>query len=141
MAGPAVGWRRGTRVGLAVVGVAVIAAASASCHVPKAGGTARSVNGAQEVTIDALDHRFSPRIIDVAAGQPLTVIVHNTGLQSHTFSTNDPLADVVIPARSTRTVTFTPAASTHFFCRFHEADGMKGALCVRGERCESQAFP
>lgn len=123
-------------------GLLGLAAASAGCRAPGASASARpGVNGGQEVSIDALDNRFSARLVFVDRGKPLTVAVHNSGLMSHTFSTGDGQADVVVPRGETKKISFRPTRSTNFFCRFHEANGMKGSLCVRGQRCTPQAFP
>jgi plastocyanin len=123
-----------------VLGVMVVALATVGCA-PRVASVARSHGDGQVVSIDALDHRFSPRLVALEVGRPITVTVHNSGLMAHTFTTGDPLSDVVVPARATRHVTFTPSGPTYFFCRFHEADGMKGTLCVRGRPCSAQAFP
>jgi plastocyanin len=60
---------------------------------------------------------------------------------SHTFTTDDPRTDVVVGPGEERTVTLTAGGQVTFSCRFHESDGMKGAICPPGERCDVPAFP
>lgn len=95
-------------------------------------------NGEQTISIDAHDMAFRPKTISVepAAGD-VVVTVRNTGRLSHTFTTDTPAGDVVLQPGDTRTVRFPAGAPVRFFCRFHEASGMRGAICpVEGE-CRS----
>ncbi|MBA3267677.1 MAG: cupredoxin domain-containing protein [Acidimicrobiia bacterium] len=129
-------WRTGS-LAAASLALAVVAA---GC-VPKSSATAEPKGTGQEVSVDAQESRFSPRIIEVEANKPLTVKVHNSGLRSHTFTTGDQAADVVVGRGETKSVTFNPRRSINFFCRFHEPNGMKGSLCVEGQSCTPQRFP
>lgn len=110
--------------------------ASGACGVPVAWTSAEPGPHGQVVEIDALNLRFSPRTVEAEPGHPLTVTVHNSSLTSHTFTTADPVADVVVEPGKTKEVTFVPERRTTFFCRFHQGEGMKGSLCLSGESCE-----
>lgn len=113
----------------------------AACRTPDRTTTARPAGGQQVAEIDALDYRFSPRTIEFRPGSPLRVTVHNAGFLSHTFTTDSPIADVVVPPGEKRTVALDPVGPVTFFCRFHEPNGMKGALCAGPDECTPTLFP
>lgn len=95
-------------------------------------------NGEQTISVDAHDMAFRPKTISVEpdAGE-VVVTVRNTGRLSHTFTTDTPASDVVLEPGDTRTVRFPARGPVQFFCRFHEASGMRGSICpVEGE-CRS----
>ena len=111
------------------------------CRTPESSKEAEAHGEAQTATVETLDFRFSPRTVDVERGKALTLTVHNTGRASHTFSSDDAPLDVVLNPGDRRDLRFTPEGQVTFFCRFHQADGMKGVLCVRGEECTPPLFP
>ena len=133
---------RGSVVGEAfAAAVLALMMVAAGCRVPDSSATAKIEGDRQTISVDTLESRFSPRVIEMEAGRPITVKVHNSALMSHTFTTNDPGVDVVVSPQETKEVTLTPKESTYFFCRFHEAQGMKGAMCARDKPCPLQRFP
>jgi plastocyanin len=67
----------------------------------------------------------------------VVVTVRNTGRLSHTFTTDVPAGDVVLEPGATRTVRFPANAPVQFFCRFHEASGMRGSICPAEGECRS----
>ena len=103
-------------------------------------GTARVGRGGQIARIETREYRFSPGTIELQPGV-LTITVYNRGAQAHTFTTEEPAVDVVVQPGQTRMVTLTVEQPTAFFCRFHEANGMKGMLCPRDSECRPQALP
>lgn len=114
----------------------VLGLASGACGVPVAWTSAEPGPQGQVVEVEALNLRFSPRTVEAEPGVPLTVTVHNSSLSSHTFTTAEPVADVVVDPGKTKEVTFVPEGRTTFFCRFHQGEGMKGSLCLSGEPCD-----
>lgn len=124
-----------------LVAVAVLALGLAGCGSPTPSGEAHPQGEGQAATVETLDFRFSPRSVEVESGKPLTVTVRNVGVVSHTFTTDDPAVDVVVPPDQRRQVTLTVHGQVNFFCRFHHADGMQGALCPKSEECSPPGFP
>lgn len=111
-----------------------------ACRTPAPSEPAEEGTGDQTAEIEALDVRFSPRTIEYESGSTLTVTVQNKGRMRHTFST-DGEVDLVLAAGETKVVTFVPQGRMGFFCRFHESEGMKGALCPRGTECQPPLVP
>ncbi|HEX2041585.1 MAG TPA: cupredoxin domain-containing protein [Acidimicrobiales bacterium] len=94
-------------------------------------------NGEQTITVDAHDMAFRPKTIGVEPHGEVVVTVRNTGRLSHTFTTYAPAGDVVLAPGDTRTVRLPANAPVHFFCRFHEASGMRGSICPAEGECRS----
>ncbi len=84
-----------------------------------------------EVELD--DVYFSPTYIKASAGQQFAIELHNEGTGRHTLTSPDLGIDLELEAGGRRTVTVTAPASGHavFYCRFHQLQGMQGALLVR----------
>ncbi len=86
--------------------------------------------GAQTITVDAHDMAFRPKAVTVEPRGEVVVTVRNTGRLSHTFTTGAPATDVVLEPGASHTVRLPAAnAPVTFFCRFHEASGMRGTIC------------
>lgn len=109
------------------------------------------------VTLNAADFSFSPASIDVVAGQPVKIVVKNTGVQIHDFTiraiplteaahgsgsaddhahtAGDSAVHVAAEAGATSTIEFTPAESGtyEFECSVagHKEAGMVGTLAVK----------
>jgi plastocyanin len=131
------------RIGAALLGL-VLAASLASCsntssavnRQPHSGAaTASTVNGIQQVTIDAGDdYRFHPSTITVHPGK-VEVILHHTGTGApHNFEVTSFPADFVPLTTSgeTREATFVaPAPGRYqFVCTIHLRQGQTGTLVV-----------
>lgn len=112
---------------------------------------------ATTVTLNAADFSFSPASIDVVAGQPVKIVVQNTGVQIHDFTiraipldgaahgsaaaddhahtAGDSAVHVAAQVGATSTIEFTPAESGtyEFECSVagHKAAGMVGTLSVK----------
>ena len=93
--------------------------------------------GEQTITVDAHDMAFRPKTISVEPHGEVVVTVRNTGKLSHTFTTDTPAGDVVLEPGDSRTVRLPADAPVQFFCRFHEASGMRGSICPAEGECRS----
>jgi plastocyanin len=93
-------------------------------------GTAKAKD---DLEIEADDLYFAPTFIEAKAGQKFSVELHNEGSARHTFTSDDLGVDLELPAGDRRTISLTAPASgmASFHCRFHEGQGMKGAVYVR----------
>ncbi len=94
-------------------------------------------SGEQTITVDAHDMAFRPKTIGVDPHGEVVVTVRNTGKLRHTFTTDTPPRDVVLEPGESRTVRLPADAPVHFFCRFHEASGMRGSICPAEGECRS----
>ena len=94
-------------------------------------------NGDQTITVDAHDIAYRPKTISVEPHGEVAVTVRNKGKLRHTFTTDTPAGDVVLEPGDSRTVRFPASAPVQFFCRFHEASGMRGSLCPAEGECRS----
>ena len=93
--------------------------------------------GEQTISVDAHDIAFRPKTITVEPHGEVVVTVRNTGKLSHTFTTDTPAGDVVLEPGASRTVHLPAGEPVRFFCRFHEASGMRGSLCPAEGECRS----
>ena len=125
----------------AVAALLLLGVASTGCRTPEPSSEAMPAGSGQSTTIETREFRFSPRTVEIERETPIIVTVHNAGVVAHTFTSDDPGFDVIVPAGQRRTVTFQPAGRVSFFCRYHQSDGMKGVFCPRGEECTPQLFP
>jgi uncharacterized cupredoxin-like copper-binding protein len=125
--------------------------ASHSAHSPEPAAAVTTV------TLNAADFSFSPASIDVVAGQPVKIVVHNTSAQVHDFTieaiplngmaqgagdsaehmhmAGDSAVHVAAAAGATSTIEFTPSQSGtyEFECTVagHKDAGMVGTLTVK----------
>jgi plastocyanin len=84
-------------------------------------------------TITARDFGFVPALIRVKSGVPLQVKIQNQGAHTHTFTIPELGVDVEIHPRTSTVVTLHIPAGVDqllFFCRFHQALGMRGKIVV-----------
>jgi len=86
-----------------------------------------------DMTVEADDYYFSPTFITATAGQKFTVQLKNDGTARHTFTSPVNGLDLELAPGATRTVTLTapPTGSVEFHCRFHQSQGMQGAVYVK----------
>jgi len=98
------------------------------------GGTPAPTPTPLEIKIDSTEFRFDPNTITVKVGQPVRVLVTNTGALEHTFTINDLGVDEPTPIGQTVTVEFTPTQSGTFelVCTVpgHKEAGMVGTVTV-----------
>ena len=92
-------------------------------------GTAEAEDDLQ---MEADDLYFGPTFIEAKAGQRFSVELHNEGSARHTFTSDDLGVDLELPPGARRTISLTApeTGSASFHCRFHEGQGMKGAVFV-----------
>ena len=91
-------------------------------------GTQRATS--TSVSLEADDFFFQPTCVIVVPGADLTVTVTNQGQALHNFSVTDLGIDHDVSAGQTITVDvrFTGSAPLAFFCKYHQASGMRGAF-------------
>jgi len=93
-------------------------------------GTKPATND-MEIELD--DFYFAPTYIRATAGQRVTVELHNEGQAPHTFTSNGlgNIDEQLAPgARKTITITASAGGAAVFYCRFHQSQGMQGAVIV-----------
>ncbi len=92
------------------------------------------VTGLDTVDVTMHDFYFEPTVLLGTPGQTLTVELENEGSAVHTFSVPSQDVDAVVSPgdRAEVTVTFPDSGSIVVACRFHAAQGMRGALAVSG---------
>lgn len=117
---------------------------AAGCGGDEEGGTVRldgenandhgseDVSGQDELSLELDDFYFEPTVLTGEAGQQLTLELENEGDAEHNFSLPDQSIDQDVESGESASVTVTfPASGTlGFFCKYHEGQGMRGALEV-----------
>jgi plastocyanin len=88
------------------------------------------IGGVGSATTTARDFGYVPALVKVSPGVPLRLKIQNQGAHTHTFTIDTLGVDVVISPGTTRIVTLRfPAAGQYlFYCRFHQAFGMRGKI-------------
>jgi len=92
----------------------------------------KGVSGETKIELD--DYYFSPTILKGKGGQQIALELENGGSVEHSFTIDSQGIDKVIAPGGTAKVTVTlPASgSVSFYCKFHKASGMAGALVTSG---------
>ena len=92
-------------------------------------GTAQAKD---DLELEADDLYFGPTFIEAEAGQRFSVELHNEGSARHTFTSDDLGVDLELPPGARRTISLTApeSGSSSFHCRFHEGQGMQGAVFI-----------
>ena len=90
------------------------------------------VRGKGEVDVEADDGYFEPTFLRGSPGQTLKLVVENESSALHNVSIPGLGVDTNVPPHASAEieVTFPQSGSTTFFCKFHTALGMNGALLV-----------
>lgn len=108
---------------------AVVALAAAACM-----GTEGDT--VVEATVEMDHERFTPNVLEIRAGD--TVVWENTDVEPHTVTSGQSSTDSIagqlfdatlFPGESYR-YTFNQTGEVPYFCRFHEAQGMRGRIVV-----------
>ncbi len=83
-----------------------------------------------EVEMELDDFYFEPTLIKSPGGGTATVMLHNEGDATHTFTSDTLEFDEELKAGATKEVTVEIGTETRyeFYCRFHEGQGMRGAF-------------
>lgn len=87
---------------------------------------------AEKLEVEADDFYFGPTFIKATAGQKFTVELKNEGKVAHTFTSTALGIDEELQPGQKKTVTVTAPQTGNalFFCRFHQGQGMQGAIFV-----------
>jgi plastocyanin len=91
----------------------------------------KTASGSMEVELD--DFYFEPTFIKAKPGEKITIEVKNEGKAVHTFTSTDlGNVDEQLAAGTSKKITVTAPQSGQavFFCRFHQSQGMQGAIYI-----------
>lgn len=91
------------------------------------------------VDVELDDFYFGPTFVKAKAGQSLSFALENEGANPHTFTTATGIDEQLAPGDK-KTVKVTVAASgvLVFYCRFHQSQGMQGAVYLKeGDSAET----
>jgi plastocyanin len=90
------------------------------------------VSGESSIEFELDDFYFEPTLLQGEAGQTLTLEAFNEGDEAHTFTSDELGVDEELqPGGETSIeVTFPDSGQVVFICRFHDSQGMRGALEV-----------
>jgi len=92
-----------------------------------------------KVEIELYDNYFEPTILKGKPGQMVELELKNEGSATHSFVLAEQNVDKVIqPGDETETdVKFPASGELKFVCKFHEGEGMVGALMTSGTSSSS----
>ena len=87
---------------------------------------------APDLEVELDDFYFGPTFMKATAGQTFTVMLKNEGQAVHTFTITALGIDEELLAGETRKVTLTAPQTGNLLvtCRYHQSQGMQGALFV-----------
>jgi plastocyanin len=91
----------------------------------------KTASNDMEIELD--DFYFAPTYVRATAGERITVELHNEGQAPHTFTSNGlgNIDEELAPgARKTITITASAGGAAVFYCRFHQGQGMQGAVVI-----------
>jgi len=98
----------------------------------------KDATGGGDVDMELDDFYFGPTFLKVKAGQSLKLNLHNEGKAAHTFTTAGVDETVQPGEKKTVTVTGPASGAVVFSCRFHQAQGMQGAMYLKdGDKVEA----
>lgn len=118
---------------VAVVGVAI--SASKPNSTSAAGASGAAAGGVTEVDVTLADISVSPNMIEVPAGEEITLHVANEGVLDHDFKVEGVEGTAMLKAGETSTIVIGPfTADTTVWCTVagHKDAGMKMAVHVLG---------
>jgi plastocyanin len=114
------------------------------------GGMTASLHGTKDVSgetgkveIEMYDDYFEPTVLNGKPGQTITLELKNEGEKPHTLTISDKGIDQEVQPgdEAEADVTFPQSGELVFVCRFHENNGMIGALEVSGGASGSRPAP
>jgi len=91
----------------------------------------KTASSSMEIEID--DFYFGPTFIKAKAGEKITIELKNEGKAVHTFTSTDlGNVDEQLAAGASKKITITAPQTGQalFFCRFHQGQGMQGAIFI-----------
>jgi plastocyanin len=108
-----------------------------------AGGSAKNELTPIELDITARDFAFDPADLTGSVGQNIEVTLANTGSAPHTFTIDEYNVDEEVPAGEEVSFTILPSepGEFNFYCRFHQDQGMFGAIIATGEESAAPDEP
>jgi plastocyanin len=95
-----------------------------------------------ELELELDDNYFAPTFVRGAPGEQVTVELVNEGNATHTFTSESLGVDEELSGgdSSSVSVTLPEEGAVAFHCRFHEAQGMKGAFFLNeGDQVEGDS--
>jgi plastocyanin len=114
------------------------------------GGMAAELHGTKDVSnetgkveIELYDDYFEPTILEGKPGQKVTLELKNEGDNPHTLTISDQEVDQEVQPgdEAEAHVTFPQSGQLAFVCRFHESNGMVGALEVSASPAPTTTTP
>lgn len=86
-----------------------------------------------DLAVKVDDYSFTPTFLSATAGQTFTIALTNDGGARHTFTSEAMGVDLELPPGAKRTVTVAapPSGFSEFHCRYHQSQGMQGAVYVK----------
>jgi plastocyanin len=107
-------------------GTTTIAGVAAADH-----GT-KDASGKDELDVELDDNYFEPTVITGTPGQKLKLELENEGSAEHNFTLTAQSVDQDVEAgeKADVTVTIPQSGQVSFFCKYHKALGMAGALAT-----------
>ena len=90
------------------------------------------VSGESSLEFELDDFYFEPTVLRGEAGQSLTLEAFNEGDEAHTFTSDELGVDQELGPgeEASIDITFPDSGQVVFICRFHESQGMRGAIEV-----------
>jgi plastocyanin len=87
---------------------------------------------AEGLAVDAEDFSFNPTFVKATAAQRFTIEVANKGKATHTFTSAALGVDQQLAPGQRKAIQIVAPASgnAEFHCRFHQGQGMQGAVYV-----------
>jgi plastocyanin len=136
------GKRRGGRIAAIVGGCLLFlgtAGAVTDMIIQSADTVRDELHSAGPVRLQARNFAFVPRSVVLRGQRSVTVIVTNDGVSQHSFTMDRLGIDVVVQPGQSATVDVSPPRPGvyPFYCRFHEAYDMRGAIRFEASRAGS----
>ena len=97
----------------------------------------------QIIEMTVKDFSFVPPKLRGTIGAPIEITLKNTGQAAHTFTIDEFNVDTEVAAGEETKVTVLPPEPGEFnyYCRFHEEQGMRGAINTTAEGVEAPGQP
>lgn len=91
---------------------------------------AENGGGGEATQVALVDNNFAPSMLELPAGQEVTITTPNNGQNSHSFTIDELDVDTgVLGSGDTAEVTFTvPEGETQYYCTVHGAGVMSGTI-------------
>jgi plastocyanin len=81
------------------------------------------------IQVAMVDNSFAPSMLELPAGEEVTITTPNNGENPHSFTIDDLVDTGVIDGGESTEVTFTvPEGETQYYCTVHGAETMSGTL-------------